>query len=151
MKIMRITVFLLVATLGQTAMAHCEVPCGIYGDDTRFAMLAEHLDTIEKAMVQATELGAAETVNYNQVVRWTMTKEHHADAFRDILIQYFLTQRIKPVAPDAEGRDLYLAQLERIHRMVVLSMKCKQGTDTANVAEARKLLKAFREAYSHKH
>jgi len=32
--------------------AHCEIPCGIYGDEARFAAIAEDLTTIEKAMTQ---------------------------------------------------------------------------------------------------
>lgn len=150
MKTVRIFVFLLTLGSVTTAMAHCEVPCGIYGDDIRFALLSEHLDTIEKAMVQSTELAAAETVNHNQLVRWTMTKEDHADKFREILVQYFLTQRIKPVQADAEGHAAYLAQLERVHQLVVLSMKCRQTTDTGHVAAARAILKEFSAAYTHK-
>jgi len=113
-------------------------------------MLSEHLDTIEKAMVQSTELAAAETVNYNQVVRWTLTKEDHADQFREILVQYFLTQRIKPVKTDAEGHAGYREQLERVHRLIVLSMKFRQTTDTGHVAAARAILKEFKAAYQHK-
>ena len=30
--------------------AHCEIPCGIYGDDMRFEMMGEHIRTIEKSM-----------------------------------------------------------------------------------------------------
>ena len=30
--------------------AHCEIPCGIYDDQMRIAMIAEHLATIEKSM-----------------------------------------------------------------------------------------------------
>lgn len=151
MNIVRIAFLMVIVTMGQLAVAHCEVPCGIYGDEIRFSMLSEHLDTIEKAMKQATEIGAQDKPNYNQLIRWTSAKETHADAFREILIQYFLTQRIKPVANDAEGRDVYLAQIERIHQLVVLSMKCKQGTDTGHVEKARKILAEFQAAYSHKH
>jgi nickel superoxide dismutase len=30
--------------------AHCEVPCGIYDDSVRVALIYEHITTIEKAI-----------------------------------------------------------------------------------------------------
>jgi len=33
---------------GSLAYSHCQVPCGIYGDDTRFTLIGEHITTIEK-------------------------------------------------------------------------------------------------------
>ena len=38
------------------ASAHCQIPCGIYGDQTRFVTLYEHITTIEKSMNQIDEL-----------------------------------------------------------------------------------------------
>ena len=32
------------------AFPHCQVPCGIYGDEMRFEMMDEDIDTIEKSM-----------------------------------------------------------------------------------------------------
>jgi len=78
-----------------SAMAHCEVPCGIYDDQARTDMIAEHITTIEKAMKQITALSGQSPVNYNQAVRWVMTKEEHATKIQTIVSQYFLTQRIK--------------------------------------------------------
>lgn len=151
MNIVRIVFLLTVVGMGQVALAHCEVPCGIYGDETRFSMLSEHLDTIEKAMTQAVAIADQDHPNTNQIIRWTLTKETHADAFREILIQYFLTQRIKPVTDAGDIRNTYLAQIERIHQLVVLSMKCKQGTDTGHVLKAREVLAAFKKAYTQSH
>ncbi|MDY6953871.1 MAG: superoxide dismutase [Ni], partial [Thermodesulfobacteriota bacterium] len=34
------------------ASAHCEIPCGIYDDQMRIDMIAEHITTIEKSMKQ---------------------------------------------------------------------------------------------------
>ena len=61
--------------------AHCEIPCGIYDDEMRVTMIAEHISTIEKAMKQLTELEDQKHTNYNQLTRWIMNKEHHADKF----------------------------------------------------------------------
>ena len=30
--------------------AHCEIPCGIYGDSVRIALIYEHITTVEKSM-----------------------------------------------------------------------------------------------------
>ena len=121
--------------------AHCEVPCGIYDDQMRAKMIAEHATTIEKAMKQIGELGSQTPVNYNQLVRWVTTKEHHATEVQQIVSQYFLTQRIKP---DTEN---YGKKLEVLHKMLLAAMKCKQTTDVANVENLRKLLKEFETLY----
>ncbi len=144
-------VLVLMGLVTRPAFTHCEVPCGIYHDDIRFSMLSEHIETMEKAMKQITELGSAETVNYNQVVRWTVTKEDHANQFREVLVQYFLTQRIKPVEPGTEGYEKYRNSLELIHRMIVHAMKAKQTTDTTHTDTLRKLLAEFKDLYTHKH
>ena len=38
------------------ALAHCQVPCGIYGDQLRFEQLLEDAKTIAKAQAQLNEL-----------------------------------------------------------------------------------------------
>ena len=81
-------------------MAHCEIPCGIYGDETRIKLLNEHIATIEKSMNEILKLGKAKDINYNQLVRWINNKEDHANKFQKIVTQYFMTQRIKPGQPE---------------------------------------------------
>ncbi|MEW6219330.1 MAG: superoxide dismutase [Ni] [Thermodesulfobacteriota bacterium] len=123
------------------AWAHCEIPCGIYGDEIRFNLLAEHLTTIEKAMGQIQELEKAEGGNSNQLIRWVVNKEEHATAFQEIASQYFLTQRIKPDMPQ------YERQLALLHGMLAGAMKCKQTTDPAAVTSLRALLQEFQTLY----
>jgi len=82
------------------------------------------------------------------LVRWVGNKEHHADAFSDIITQYFMKQRIKPSDKSAgKAYDDYVGKLTLLHRMMVTSMKCKQTTDLANIAQLRALLAEFRIAY----
>jgi len=127
---------------------HCEIPCGIYDDQMRSQMIEEHITTIEKGMQQIVALSTAGTKNYNQIVRWVMNKEDHARQVQEIVTQYFMHQRIKPVAPsEAERYKDYRLKLELLHRMLVSAMKAKQSTDLAHVATLRKLLKEFNEAY----
>ena len=78
------------------AGAHCEIPCGIYDDQLRAKLIAEHATTIEKSMKQIIELSKAKPLNYNQLIRWVSNKEAHATKIQNIISQYFLTQRIKP-------------------------------------------------------
>ena len=100
------------ATYAFRASAHCEIPCGIYGDDTRIAILKEHITTVEKSMQQIAELSAAGNKNYNQIVRWVDNKEVHCNEIQEIVTQYFMTQRVKPLPPGAAAaQEKYVKQL----------------------------------------
>ncbi len=128
--------------------AHCQIPCGIYDDSLRIALLNEDIATIEKSMKSITELSVAADKNYNQIVRWVTNKDDHADKFMEIVSDYFLAQRIKaPEAAEAAGREAYLHKLELLHQMTVTAMKCKQTTDLANVEKLKGLVADFTKAY----
>jgi len=130
------------------AFSHCEIPCGIYGDEMRFAMMKEDIATIEKSMKQVVELSTQASPNHNQIVRWVQNKEHHADKIRDVATQYFMAQRVKPVLSKGSAEhDAYLNKLKLLHEMIVTSMKCKQTTDLAHVEKLKQLLDAFSKAY----
>ena len=126
------------------AAAHCEVPCGIYGDAMRIEMLREHVTTIEKAMNQIDALTAEGDKNYNQIVRWITNKEQHAVEFQHIVSQYFLHQRIKPAGADDSD---YVKQLTLLHEMLVHAMKSKQTTETAHTEKLDELISEFSAAY----
>ena len=128
--------------------AHCQVPCGIYTDKMRIDMLMEDCATIEKAMVQLAE--APDTAQARQqFVRWVTTKEAHAQNVQDVVAQYWLAQRIKPLTEGstAEENAKYFAQLSNLHHITVHAMKCKQGLDTSSVKSLRESAKAFSESY----
>lgn len=128
--------------------AHCEIPCGIYDDELRAKLIAEHIVTIEKSMKKVVELAQAGEKNYNQLVRWIGNKEAHANKVQLIVTQYFMTQRLKPKdATDAAAHAKYVKQLALLHQMLVAAMKAKQTTDLAHVAKLRELLASFRTAY----
>jgi nickel superoxide dismutase len=127
--------------LAGAAAAHCEIPCGIYDDEARIAMLLEHVATIEKSMNQITAIEKEKEHNANQLVRWVMNKEKHADELQEIVSQYFMTQRIKL---DAKEYDKKLALL---HQMLVYAMKCKQTTDLAHTAKLTALIQEFKKLY----
>ena len=128
-------------------LAHCEVPCGIYTDDARFVALEEDLKTIEKAMGQINELaGKTDAQSANQLARWVVTKEDHANKIQHVVTQYFMTQRRQVPAEEA-GLGAYTEKLVLLHKILRGAMKCKQTVDAAQVAQVRELLHEFEHAY----
>ncbi len=136
------------ALMVNQAYSHCQIPCGIYGDHTRFDMLVEHIQTIEKGMNQINELSKNSSANINQLVRWINNKDKHADEFTEIVTYYFLAQRIKITdSQKTEEFAGYQKKLTLLHQMMVFSMKCKQTTDLKNVEELKSLVSQFEDIY----
>ena len=130
---------------------HCQVPCGIYGDQMRFEGMLEDTKTIAKAISQieefAAELGNGEPPSakgMNQMVRWVSNKESHAQNIQDVMGAYFFAQRIK-----ADNKD-YMAQLATAHKVIVCAMKCKQDASAATAENLKKSILAFYKAYEGK-
>ncbi len=148
-------VFLSFVFVNQKTFAHCEIPCGIYNDELRIALLYEHFTTIEKAMNKITELSYAPDKDYMMITRWTMAKEEHAKKVQEIADQYFLTQRVKPVdETDAEKFTKYQEQLTLLHHIIVYAMKTKQTVDLKYVEQLRTSLAQFEDLYfegKHRH
>jgi len=131
-----------------SAGAHCEIPCGIYGDEMRFEMIEEHIVTIEKAMQMISELSKEADKNHNQIVRWVVNKEEHANFIQEIVSQYFLTQRVKIAdTKDKDAYQKYVKQVVLLHQMLVYAMKTKQSIDLVNSERLRALLEEFAEIY----
>lgn len=144
----------LITASGFQAKAHCEIPCGIYGDSVRIALLYEHIATIEKSMTQINELSKSANPDYNQLVRWVMNKEEHAKEIQDIVSQYFLHQRVKvKSASDEAAYRKYIKQLTSLHEVLVFAMKSKQSTDLSIIDSLREKVHVFEHAYfdNHKH
>lgn len=119
--------------------AHCQVPCGIYDDAARIARMREDAVTIAKAITSLGELaGKTDAPSWNQAVRWTTTKEEHASNIIQVASEYFLTQKVKPVATGAEGYDAYVASLTELHAVMRAAMVTKQAptADSVKALEA---------------
>ncbi|MEM6792793.1 MAG: superoxide dismutase [Ni] [Acidobacteriota bacterium] len=148
---------LLASTLiAPSLLAHCQIPCGIYGDKGRFDIMREHVQTIEKSMNEIVAGSKASGANWNQMVRWVQNKDSHADELTEIVTYYFLAQRIKPVQDgDEAAQAKYQKELTLLHHMIVFSMKAKQTTDLSNVKKLNELIDEFQESYmgggDHKH
>lgn len=127
---------------------HCEVPCGIYDDELRFTMIAEHIQTIEKSIQQINQLSEESPQNMNQIVRWVVNKENHAEEIQHIISQYFLTQRIKgPEKEDKQAAENYIQKLIHCHQILTQTMKTKQATDLANVEMLKSSVEGFKRLY----
>jgi nickel superoxide dismutase len=148
-KLLGIFIFLAMIVLLKTAaLSHCELPCGIYNDEMRFAMIEEHITTIEKAMKEIANLSEHQPTNFNQIVRWITNKEKHAEEIQHIISQYFLTQRVKLVEKeDDKAQKARLEQLSLGHEILVYAMKTKQAIDLSNVEKLKSAVKAFKESY----
>ena len=147
------TLMLVLAVSGtyETVWAHCQIPCGIYNDEARFTLMEEHVTTIEKSMKLITGLSNDDPQSHtNQIVRWVANKEQHADELSDIVVKYFLQQRVKPVqATSGAERNTYVKHLTLCHGVLVTSMKAKQSTDLAHVEKLKKLIAEFKASYLH--
>ena len=128
-------------------IAHCQIPCGIYADDVVFGELNTDVATIEKAMTQINALKADVGKDPHQLVRWVNNKEAHAQNIQDTMSAYFLAQRIKLDLKQSDAKK-YSSLVELAHKITVLAMKCKQGTDLANAEALHVALHDFNQAYN---
>jgi nickel superoxide dismutase len=131
------------------ASAHCQIPCGIFDDELRVQLMEEHIGTIEKSMKQIVALAEEDDEDYNQIVRWVVNKEVHAQKIQDIVTAYFMAQRITPPEEigDDEASKAAMHKLALLHAIQVHAMKAKQGTDLDEIEKLRKLTAKFRTAY----
>ena len=122
--------------------AHCQVPCGVYGDSARFTQMLEDQTTIAKAIAQINDLAdKKDGKSANQLARWVSTKEDHANKIQKIIAEYFLTQRIK------SSSDNYSDLLKGAHKVMVAAMKCKQGTDPESADALKSAIENFQTVY----
>lgn len=145
-RALTITSLLVASVFSATNLhAHCQVPCGIYGDQRRFEELLEDVRTITKAIDQINELhGKEDALSHNQLTRWVMTKEQHAANMQKVIADYFLAQRIK-----ADSKN-YTDQLVAAHTVIVSAMKCKQNVDPATAKALEKSVFDLYRAYEGK-
>lgn len=142
-----ITVMLIFST---QLHAHCQVPCGVYDDAMRIKMIEEHTFTILKSM-NYIKSNQDDLQQQNQVTRWIITKDQHAQDIQNIISEYFLTQRIKIRDDSKESKDLYHAQLAVLHSILQDAMKCKQTIDTSMTNSLLENLNKFVNLYFDEH
>ena len=122
--------------------AHCQIPCGIYDDHARVQSMLEDAATVEKSAKLIAELaGKSDAQSQNQLVRWVMNKEKHAQNIIDTISDYFLTQRVKSSQKD------YVDRLAKHHAVIVAAMKAKQNADIKYASELQKSIQALAPYY----
>ena len=127
-----------------TASAHCQIPCGIYNDAARVDQMLEDTATVLKSCkLIATLSGKTDAQSQNQLVRWVMNKEAHAQRVISTISDYFLTQRVKTSQTD------YVDRLKKHHAVIVAAMKAKQNADEKYALALQKTIEALAPYYSH--
>lgn len=124
------------------ASAHCQIPCGIYDDHARVQAMLEDAATIEKSIQLIAELaGKTDAQSQNQMIRWVMNKEKHAQNIIATISDYFLTQRVK-----ASQKD-YVERLQKHHAVIVAAMKAKQNADSKYAQALKESIEALKAYY----
>ena len=124
------------------AWGHCQIPCGIYDDHARIKAILEDAATVEKSVRLISELsGKTDAQSQNQLVRWVMNKEKHAQNIISTISDYFLTQRVKPSQQD------YTERLRNHHAVIVAAMKAKQSADGKVADDLRKSIEILAAYY----
>ncbi|MDY7038693.1 MAG: superoxide dismutase, Ni [Thermodesulfobacteriota bacterium] len=128
----------LILSLPLLSHAHCQIPCGIYDDHARVQSMIEDAITIEKSASLIAKLsGRSDAQSQNQLVRWVMNKERHAQKIISTICDYFLTQRVKP------GKKDYAERLMKHHAVILAAMKAKQNVELKYVKDLKKSIEAL--------
>ena len=126
----------------QLLQAHCQIPCGIYDDMARVDRMLEDAATVSKSVKLIVELAAKTDVqSQNQMTRWVMNKENHAQKIISSISDYFLTQRVKTSQKD------YAERLAKHHAVIVAAMKAKQNADMKHADALTTSIEALRPYY----
>lgn len=109
--------------------------------------MLEDTATIAKATGLIAELaGKTDPQSHNQMVRWVMNKETHAQNIINTISDYYLTQRVKATQKD------YTERLVKHHTVIVAAMKAKQNASGEYAKELKAAIEALAPYYpEHKH
>eukprot|EP00929_Paragymnodinium_shiwhaense_P011566 TRINITY_DN11748_c0_g1_i1.p1 TRINITY_DN11748_c0_g1~~TRINITY_DN11748_c0_g1_i1.p1 ORF type:complete len:246 (+),score=63.75 TRINITY_DN11748_c0_g1_i1:91-828(+) len=123
---------------GRLLGGHCQVPCGIFDDPKLVTEVKEACQTIRKmiTLLQEACKEVTQAESFNKMSRLTSTKEQHAGQIINLMTEYCLAQRVKPVgAPkspfttDAE----YIEALKAHHAVMLAAVSCKQSAELSAV------------------
>ena len=124
------------------AFSHCQVPCGIFDDHARVHQMLEDSVTVIKAASMMAELaGKTDAQSVNQMTRWVMNKESHAQKIIETISDYYLTQRVKTDQAD------YIERLKTHHAVMLAAMKAKQSADKSYGLALQKAIQALEKYY----
>ena len=124
------------------AFSHCQVPCGIFDDHARVHQMLEDSVTVIKAASMMAELaGKTDAQSVNQMTRWVMNKESHAQKIIETISDYYLTQRVKTDQAD------YIERLKTHHAVMLAAMKAKQSADKSYGLALQKAIQDLEKYY----
>lgn len=87
-------------------------------EHARVQAMLEDAATVEKAARMIAELsGKSDAQSKNQLTRWVVNKEKHAQNIIATISDYFLTQRVKPTQKD------YTERLVKHHAVILAGMR----------------------------
>ena len=132
---------------------HCQVPCGIYDDVARIVTIHEDIQTIQKSIKMINELSYGETSakSMNQLVRWVNTKEDHAQHIQDVILNYFLAQRIKPKEKGEKEYKRYVSLTTTCQKIIFYAMKSKQNSDISRLEPLKRQINTLSDTYFDDH
>ncbi len=101
--------------------AHCQMPCGIYHDEMVFDQVDQYVETMVKC-ISVLEDDKFKTIqDYNVATRWILEKENASNDIAELIMIYFLQQKIKPGEEDttkkvvsAQKLLFYLVQIKQL-------------------------------------
>lgn len=128
--------------IGNGLVAHCQMPCGIFHDDIVYQRIDEYIETMAKAVKVLKENTFETTQDKNAFVRWVGLKEHVSDEMANLMLTYFLQQKIKP------GEEETPKRLISAHKLLFLMVKIKQNVDMEIVNQFSAEWKNFKELFS---
>jgi nickel superoxide dismutase len=124
-----LTGMMVVLTHGNTAHAHCQMPCGIYHDDMVYDQIDQYVETMYKGVSMLNDTHFQTVKEKNEFVRWVVQKENASNEMATLFTTYFLQQKIKPGEKDTAKR------LESAHRLLFILTQIKQNTEIKFVEE----------------
>ena len=135
-------------------LAHCQVPCGIYDDARKIIEIEEDIMTIKKAinniqLISSQNIQTAQDMN--QLVRWITTKEEHAQHIQNTIMEYYLSQRIKPKEKNNDDYLKYVSMTTLCQQIIFYAMKTKQSVDKKHLGELSNILNEFENIYFDSH
>jgi nickel superoxide dismutase len=117
-----IGLLLSVCVYGQLS-AHCQMPCGIYHDEMVFDLIDQFVETTVKAISVLQDNKFATVQERNTFVRWVVQKDKEADEVANLIMTYFLQQKIKP------GEEKTIKRVLSAHQLLVYLVQIKQTVD----------------------
>lgn len=115
--------FLLFSGAHLSLNAHCQMPCGIYHDDMIYDQIDQFVETVYKGISVMNDSKFSTVKEKNEFIRWVMQKEKCCNEAADLILRYFLQQKIAVGEDDTEKR------LVSAHKLLFMLMAIKQNTD----------------------